>query len=171
MHDIEIPAQKQHAHNGAPGSPIEKKCHFFPRTQLNKSNVLIMKIMINCTEWPLNMCVRKFCMHYILNQQFWLNISRVMLKSVRQELTFLVECRMFWITLLYTIHNVEAIEVNLLYSSSFLAVASLFWMASSVSVFLPRNLSSWLKKRRMHFNISLTGRVTCHLLQVAGMAA
>ena len=28
-HDIEIPAQKQHAHNGAPGSPIKQKCHFF----------------------------------------------------------------------------------------------------------------------------------------------
>ena len=29
MHDIEMPAQKQHAHNGAPGSPIEQKWHFF----------------------------------------------------------------------------------------------------------------------------------------------
>ena len=38
------------------------------------------------------MWVRKFCMHYILNEQFWLNISRVISKSVRRELTFLVEC-------------------------------------------------------------------------------
>ena len=38
------------------------------------------------------MCVRKFCMRYILNEQFWLNISRVISKSVRRELTFLVEC-------------------------------------------------------------------------------
>ena len=37
MHDIEIPAQKQHAHNGAPGSPIEQKCHFFLSTLLNKT--------------------------------------------------------------------------------------------------------------------------------------
>ena len=29
MHGIEIPAQKQHAHNGAPGNPIEQRCHFF----------------------------------------------------------------------------------------------------------------------------------------------
>ena len=28
MHDIEIPAQKRHAHNRAPYSPIEQKCHF-----------------------------------------------------------------------------------------------------------------------------------------------
>ena len=38
------------------------------------------------------MCVRKFCMRYILNKQFLLNISRVISKSVRRELTFLVEC-------------------------------------------------------------------------------
>ena len=38
------------------------------------------------------MCVRKFRMHYILNEQFRLNISRVILKCVRGELTFLVEC-------------------------------------------------------------------------------
>ena len=31
MHDFEIPAQKRHAHNGAPGSPIEQKCHFFSK--------------------------------------------------------------------------------------------------------------------------------------------
>ena len=29
MHDIEIMAQKQHAHNGEPGSPIEQKRHLF----------------------------------------------------------------------------------------------------------------------------------------------
>ena len=37
------------------------------------------------------MCVRISCMHYILNEQFWLNIYRVISKSVRRELTFLVE--------------------------------------------------------------------------------
>ena len=81
---------KQYAHNGAPGSGslIEQKCHFFPSILLNKTDVLIMKIMINCTEWPLKMRVRKFCMHYILNEQFWSNISRVISKSVRRELTF-----------------------------------------------------------------------------------
>ena len=31
-------------------------------------------------------------MHYILNEQFWLNISRVISKHFWQELTFLVEC-------------------------------------------------------------------------------
>ena len=39
MHDIEIPAQKRHAHNGAPGSPIEQKCHFCPSALLNKTDV------------------------------------------------------------------------------------------------------------------------------------
>ena len=37
MHDIEMPTQKQHAQNGAPCSPIEQKCHFFPSTLLNKT--------------------------------------------------------------------------------------------------------------------------------------
>ena len=48
MHDIEIPAQKQHAHNGAPGSPIEQNAIFFHSTLRNKTDVLIMKIMRNC---------------------------------------------------------------------------------------------------------------------------
>ena len=43
MHDIEIPAQKQHAHNGVPCSPIEQKCHFFPSILLNKTDVLMGK--------------------------------------------------------------------------------------------------------------------------------
>ena len=38
------------------------------------------------------MCVSKFCMQCISNEQFWINISRVISKSVRRELTFLVEC-------------------------------------------------------------------------------
>ena len=38
------------------------------------------------------MSVRKFRMNYILNEQFWLNISRVISKGVRRELTFLIEC-------------------------------------------------------------------------------
>ena len=77
-------------------SPIEQKCHFFPSTLLNKTDVLIMKITINGKEWPLKMCVRKLCMHYILNEQFWLNIIRGISKSVRQELSFLVECIWEW---------------------------------------------------------------------------
>ena len=88
--------KKQHAHNEAPWSPIEQKCHFFPSSLLNKTDVLIMKITINCKEWPLKMCVRKFCMHYILNEQFRLDISRVILKSVGRELTSLVECTLHW---------------------------------------------------------------------------
>ena len=35
------------------------------------------------------MCVRKFCMRYFLNEQFRLNISRVISKSVTLELTSL----------------------------------------------------------------------------------
>ena len=31
MHDIEIPAQKQHAHNATPGGSIEQKCHYFSK--------------------------------------------------------------------------------------------------------------------------------------------
>ena len=49
--------------------------------------------MVNMnSKWPLKMCVRKFGMCYILNKQFWLNIFRVISRSVRRELTCLVEC-------------------------------------------------------------------------------
>ena len=44
MHDIEILAQKQHAHNGAPGRHIEHKVPLFSIKRLNKTDVLIMKI-------------------------------------------------------------------------------------------------------------------------------
>ena len=40
MHDIEIPAQKQHTHNEAKCSPIEEEKN--PSTLLNKTDVLIM---------------------------------------------------------------------------------------------------------------------------------
>ena len=65
---------------------------FFPSTLLNKTDVLIMKITINSKEWPLKMCVRKSRMHYILNKQFWLNISRVISK-VSEDGNFL-----FWLS-------------------------------------------------------------------------
>ena len=71
MQDIGIPAQKQHTHNGPPGSPIEQKCHFFPSTLLNKTDVLIMTDNDIWTQnVPLKMYVRKFFMHYILDEQF-----------------------------------------------------------------------------------------------------
>ena len=38
------------------------------------------------SEWPLNICVRKFCMRYISNKQFVLHMFRVISKSVRREL-------------------------------------------------------------------------------------
>ena len=70
-------------------APLEQKCHFFPSTLLNKIDVLIINIIINCGEWPLKMCVTKFRMHYILNEKFWLSF-------IRWELTFLVECIYGW---------------------------------------------------------------------------
>ena len=69
----------------------EQKFHFFPSTLLNKTDVLIMKITINCKEWPLKMRVRRFGLRYILDKQYWLNISPVISKSVRRELTFLCQ--------------------------------------------------------------------------------
>ena len=68
MHDVEIPAQKEHAHNGAPCSPTEQKCHFFPSTQLNKTDVLNMKITINCKEWPPQIVHNNF-----LYVNFWIS--------------------------------------------------------------------------------------------------
>ena len=46
IHDIAIPAQKQHVHNGAPCSPIEQSATFFSSTLLNKPDILTMKIII-----------------------------------------------------------------------------------------------------------------------------
>ena len=51
--DIEIPVQKQHAHNGAPCNvpPLNNSATFFSQsTLLNKNGALIMKITINCKE-------------------------------------------------------------------------------------------------------------------------
>ena len=57
------------------------------------------------------MCVRKFHMHYILNEQFWLNISRVISKRVRRELTFLVECTLAYVlSVSVTWYKNEALE-------------------------------------------------------------
>ena len=93
MHDIDIPAQNQHAHNGAPCSPIERRCHFFPSTLLKKKNdVLIIKNSKKLQRKTTQYVREKIWMHYILKERFWLNISRVISKSVRRELTFLVEC-------------------------------------------------------------------------------
>ena len=91
MHDIEIPAQNSMHTMERLYSPIEKMPPFsnHPAQQYwcfdyENNNKL--------TEWPLKMCVRKFRMHYILNEQFLLNIAWAMSKIVRRELTFLVEC-------------------------------------------------------------------------------
>ena len=50
--------------------------------------------------------LRKFCMRYISNKQFWFNISRVISKSVRRELTFLVECSYSFI-IQYNFHTAK----------------------------------------------------------------
>ena len=44
--------KQQYAHNEAPCSPIEQKCHFFPSTLRNKTELLVIKIKItlNCKE-------------------------------------------------------------------------------------------------------------------------
>ena len=43
----------------APCRPIEETRHFFfPSTLFNKTDVLIMKITLNCKEWPFKLCVK-----------------------------------------------------------------------------------------------------------------
>ena len=49
-------------------APLNKSATFFPSTLLNKTDVLIMKITINCKEWPLKLCIIKK-----LNVNFWMN--------------------------------------------------------------------------------------------------
>ena len=73
---------KKNAHNEVPSSPIKQSATFFLQsTLLNNTDVLITKI-INCKEWPLKMCIIKFCMHYIWNEQFWLNIALELYQKV-----------------------------------------------------------------------------------------
>ena len=55
---IDIPAQKQHAHTMKHlVAPLTKSATFFPSTQFNKTDVLIMKITLNCKECLLKLCV------------------------------------------------------------------------------------------------------------------
>ena len=56
MHDIEIPAQRQHAHNGAPCRPIIK-VPLFSKHPAKKTDVLIMKITMTCNELDHSNCV------------------------------------------------------------------------------------------------------------------
>ena len=71
---------------------LTESATFFSCTWFHKFRDFTVQWWV-CSEWPLKICIRKFCMRYILNIQFWLNISRVISKSVRRGLTLLVEYR------------------------------------------------------------------------------
>ena len=60
--------KKQHTHSEGACRPPDEKCHFFPYTVFNKTDVLIMKSTLNCKEWPFKLCIR-FCCHV----HFWMN--------------------------------------------------------------------------------------------------
>ena len=56
-------------HNEVSCRPIDEKCHFFPNILFNKFDILIMKIMLNCNEWPLKLCMRKFTLcSFLMNK-------------------------------------------------------------------------------------------------------
>ena len=114
--DIEILAQKQHTHNEAPCRPIEEKCHFFPSTLFNKTDVLIMKIglILNCKEWPLQLCIIKMCLCLILNKQIRWKTSWVISKSVKWELN------VFW-------HQVENKKVLVFLHKHKYSLTSVIW--------------------------------------------
>ena len=59
MHDIEIPAQKQHSHNETPCRPIEEKCQFFPSTLFNKTDVYENSVKYDHS----NCAYIKFCLY------------------------------------------------------------------------------------------------------------
>ena len=78
VHDVFVPVFECHALK--PQAPIDKQCNFFLAPDFINS-------MISQYS-ALKMCVRKFCMRYILKEQFWLNISRVISKSVGRGFSF-----------------------------------------------------------------------------------
>ena len=99
-------------------APLNKSAPFSPSTLVPaQQNWCFDYENNNCTEWPLKMCVRKFCMHYILNENFLLNISRVISKSVRRELTF-------WLN----VHCIKTIKLYIfrVTTSHFSSVCALF---------------------------------------------
>ena len=63
----------------------------------NTTDVLILIITLKCKEWPLKVCIIKFRLCLFLNEQISWNTSSVISRSVRRELTFLVECQNNWI--------------------------------------------------------------------------
>ena len=72
----------QHTHNEAPRLPVEEKRHFYASTLLNKTDVLIVKITFNFKDWPLKLCMIKFCLFY-----FWMNKFDEMLFELYQKVS------------------------------------------------------------------------------------
>ena len=75
-------------HNEVSCRPIDEKCHFFPNILFNKFDILIMKIMLNCNEWPLKLCMRKFTLCSFLMNKLHEILLEYISKSVRRELLF-----------------------------------------------------------------------------------
>ena len=93
MHDIEVPAQNTAYIQWRALSAIEEKWHcFFPSTMFDKTDVLIMKIDVRLLRMTTQVMrnLIKLCVLF-LNEHIWWNVSSVISKSVRRELTFLVE--------------------------------------------------------------------------------
>ena len=100
IHDIEINVQvctkRACTQWSALCSPVEQKCYFFPSTLLNKTDVLIMKITINCKEWQLKLCVIKFSLYIMLIFE-WTNYMSYIKKC--QTGTYIV---LFWLSVCVT---------------------------------------------------------------------
>ena len=77
--------------------PIDKKCYFFSCTLFHKLPDFTVKLM-NMEYGQLNnhsaLCIRKFCMCYILNEQFELFLE-LYKKKIRWEVNIIF---FFWLS-------------------------------------------------------------------------
>ena len=75
--------------------PLKKSATFFPSTLFNKTDVLIMKLMLYCKEWLLKLCVHVITKNYV---KFWMNeLDEIHSWVINQKLSdgnllFLAEC-------------------------------------------------------------------------------
>ena len=81
-----------------------------------------MKIMINCTEWPFEMCVRKFRMHYILDEKIRLNIFMSYIKKCQTGTYFFG-----WVNLTLYLCWIAAVDISASLACTSRFVLSLFF--------------------------------------------
>ena len=75
-----------------PYRPIDKKCNFFLAPDFINST--ISQYDGEYGQW-ITMCVRKLWMHYILNENFWVNVCRVIIRMSHRNLVCWLDLQLF----------------------------------------------------------------------------